>query len=258
MTDFGAKGLSWSKLKMDGRRPTFIGGGLGKFFSPEQQKQLIERFGAKDGDLLLLVADKEAAANKALAPLRCRVGRDLKLYDPGTFEFVWVVNFPLFDWNADEKRYDSMHHPFTAPVPEDLGKLDTDPLHIRSQAYDIVAQRQRDRRRQHSYPSPGGAAEDLRPAEHHAGAGRAAVRVLPEGARLRRPAARRHRPGPRPAHHAPDRTDNIRDVIAFPKTQRGQCLLTDAPSEVDQKQLDELNLRVQKHAQAIEDSAERA
>ena len=86
----------------------------------------------------MFVADAENAANKALAPLRCKLAKDLHLYDQSKFEFVWVVDFPLFDWNEDQKRYDSLHHPFTAPVPEDAGKLDTDPGNIISQAYDIV------------------------------------------------------------------------------------------------------------------------
>jgi aspartyl-tRNA synthetase len=251
VTDFGAKGLAWFKVKAENGATTLIGG-IGKFFTPELQKQLIDRFDAKDGDVLLFVADKEATVNKALAPLRCRIGRDLKLYDPKSFAFVWVVDFPLFEWNEDEKRFDSLHHPFTAPVPEDLPKLETDPGHIRSQAYDIVV---------NGSEIGGGSIRIHRPeiqqkvfdllnisrqqAEDRFGF---FLKALDYGA---------------PPHggiaFGLDRltmlltgTENIRDVIAFPKTQRGQCLMTDAPSEVDQKQLDELNLRTQKHLHAVE------
>jgi aspartyl-tRNA synthetase len=252
VTDLGAKGLTWFKVKMEGGKPTLIGG-IGKFFSPELQQQLVDRFEAKDGDLLLVVADKVATVNKALAPLRCRVGRDLKLYDAKAFAFLWVVDFPLFEWNAEEKRYDSVHHPFTAPAPEELDRLETDPLHIRSLAYDIVV---------NGSEIGGGSIRIHRPdvqqkvfdllnisrkqAEDRFGF---FLKALDYGA---------------PPHggiaFGLDRlimlltsTDNIRDVIAFPKTQRGQCLLTDAPSEVDQKQLDELNLHTQKHLHAVDD-----
>ena len=255
VADYGAKGLAWCKVKMAGETPTFIGG-IGKFFTPEQQEQLIDRFGAKDGDVLMFVADTESVVNKALAPLRCRLGQDLKLYDPNSFEFVWIVDFPLFEWNEQEKRYDSLHHPFTAPVPEDLGKLETDPARIRSQAYDIVV---------NGSEIGGGSIRIHRPevqqkvfdllnitrqqAEERFGF---FLKALDYGA---------------PPHggiaFGLDRlvmllagTENIRDVIAFPKTQRGQCLMTDAPSEVDQKQLDELNLRTQKHLRAVEPNPE--
>ncbi|MFA5423618.1 MAG: aspartate--tRNA ligase [Phycisphaerae bacterium] len=249
--DYGAKGLAWFKCKTENGKLT-LASSIAKFFSPEQQAQIIERFGAKDDDLLLFVADKKDIVNKALAPLRCRLGRELKLYDPKTFEFVWVTDFPLFEWNEDEKRYDSLHHPFTAPVPEDLLKLETDPANIRSQAYDIVV---------NGSEIGGGSIRIHQPkiqskvfsllnisdkqANDRFGF---FIKALEYGA---------------PPHGGIalglDRmimlltgTDNIRDVIPFPKTQKGQCLLTGAPSEVDQKQLDELNLRTQKHLHAVE------
>jgi aspartyl-tRNA synthetase len=254
--DYGAKGLAWMKLKKENGKLTTIGG-IGKFFSEDQLQQIIRRFEANDGDLLLFVADNQAAANKALAPLRCRIARDLNLYDRKSFAFVWVVDFPLFEWNEDEKRHDSLHHPFTAPVPEDLEKLDTDPANIRSQAYDIVV----------NGSEIGGGSIRI----HDPRIQRKVFKLLnisDEQAQQRFGFFLKALEYGAPPHGGIalglDRivmlltgTENIRDVIAFPKTQRGQCLLTDAPSEVDKKQLDELNLRTQKHLHAIEQKDDR-
>jgi aspartyl-tRNA synthetase len=249
--DYGAKGLAWSKVKAEDGKPSLLGG-FAKFFNPDLQQQLIERFEAKSNDLFLFVADSEEAANKALAPLRCKLARDLKLYDPDRFEFVWVVDFPLFEWNEDEKRYDSLHHPFTSPVEEDLDKLDTDPANICSQAYDIVV---------NGSEIGGGSVRIHDPKVQQKVFD--LLNISREQAQQRFGFFLKALEYGAPPHggiaFGLDRiimllagTDNIRDVIAFPKTQRGQCLLTDAPSEVDAKQLDELNLRMQRHSHIIE------
>jgi len=251
IADYGAKGLAWLKVTAKDGKLTCTSS-IAKFFSEEQINALIECFEAKENDLLLFVADTRKNANKALAPLRSRLGKELKLYDPKSFEFVWIVDFPLFEWNENEKRYDSLHHPFTAPVEEDIAKLDTDPANIRSQAYDIVVNGSEiggGSIRIHN-PKVQQKVFDLlniskKQAEERFGF---FLKALKYGA---------------PPHggiaFGLDRiimlltgTDNIRDVIAFPKTQKGQCLLTNAPSEVDIKQLEELNLRTQKHSHKIE------
>jgi aspartyl-tRNA synthetase len=253
--DYGAKGLAWSKVKAENGELSLLGG-FAKFFSPNLQQQLIERFKAKSNDLLLFVADSEEAANKALAPLRCKLARDLKLYDPARFEFVWIVDFPLFEWNEDEKRYDSLHHPFTSPVEEDLDKLDTDPANICSQAYDIVV---------NGSEIGGGSVRIHDPKVQQKVFD--LLNISREQAQQRFGFFLRALEYGAPPHggiaFGLDRiimlltgTDNIRDVIAFPKTQRGQCLLTDAPGEVDAKQLDEINLRMQRHSHIIEQKAD--
>ena len=179
-----------------------------------------------------------------------RLGGELGLIDEGRFEFVWIVDFPLFEWNADEKRYDSLHHPFTSPTEEDMAKLDTDPASVLSQAYDLVVNGSEVGGGSVRIHDPQAQAKvfDLLGISQQQAQDRFGffLKALEYGA---------------PPHggiaFGLDRlvmlltgTDNIRDVIAFPKTQRGQCLLTEAPSQVDQAQLNELNLRVQKHSHA--------
>ena len=253
--DFGAKGLAWFKLgKSENGQKLELKSSIAKFFTPEQQQEIISRFNAGADDLILLVADRTEIGNKALAPLRVKLGKDLGLVKPDDFRFVWVVDFPLFEWNEDEKRFDSLHHPFTSPVPEDLPKLDTDPGHIRSQAYDLVVNGSEiggGSIRIHD-PKIQAKVFDLLKISRQQAQDRFGffLRALEYGA---------------PPHggiaFGLDRlimlltaTDNIRDVIAFPKTQRGQCLLTNAPSEVDASQLEELNLRVQKHLHQLDES----
>jgi aspartyl-tRNA synthetase len=253
--DYGAKGLAWFKVgSEDGK--LVLTSSIAKFFSPEQIDQIIELFGAGDGDLILLVADDEKIVNKALAPLRCRLARELQLYDEGSFDFLWVVDFPLFEWNEGEKRFDSLHHPFTAPVPEDLEKLDSDPGNILSQAYDMVV---------NGSEIGGGSIRIHNPETQAKVFG--LLNISKEQAQDRFGFFLKALEYGAPPHgglaFGLDRmvmlltgTENIRDVIAFPKTQRGQCLLTDAPSQVDQKQWDELNLRTQRHSHVVEESPE--
>jgi aspartyl-tRNA synthetase len=253
VTDLGPKGLAWFKVAKSANGSGLeLASSIAKFFKPELQQQIIEKFDAKEGDLILAVADTEALANKALAPLRVKLGKELNLYEPNALAFVWVIDFPLFDWNADEKRWDSLHHPFTSPIPEDLPKLETDPGHIISQAYDIVVNGSEiggGSIRIHN-PEVQAKVFDLLNISKQQAEDRFGffLRALEYGA---------------PPHggiaFGLDRlvmiltgTDNIRDVMAFPKTQRGQCLMTGAPSTVDQKQLDELNLRVSKHLQQMD------
>ena len=253
IADFGAKGLAWFKIgTAEGGGGLELKSSIAKFFTAQQQQQILSRFDATADDLILMVADQVETANKALAPLRVRLGKELGLVREGDYRFTWVIDFPLFEWNEGDKRFDSLHHPFTSPVPEDLEKLDTDPGHIRSQAYDLVVNGSEiggGSVRIHN-PSTQAKVFDLLKITRQQAQDRFGffLKALEYGA---------------PPHggiaFGLDRlvmlltgTDNIRDVIAFPKTQRGQCLLTDAPSEVDASQLEELNLRVQKHLHQLE------
>ncbi|MBW8002501.1 MAG: aspartate--tRNA ligase [Planctomycetes bacterium] len=251
VADYGAKGLAWLKVKAEDGK-IILASSIAKFFKPEQLEEIAKRFDAKDGDLLLFVADIPSTVNKALAPLRCRLGRELNLYEEGVFEFVWVVDFPLFEWNENEKRYDSLHHPFTSPTIEDTEKLDTDPANINSQAYDLVV----------NGSEVGGGSIRI----HNSKIQRKVFKILnisDEQATQQFGFFLKALEYGAPPHggiaFGLDRlimlltgTENIRDVIAFPKTQRGQCLMSNAPSLVDPKQLEELNLRTQKHSHQIE------
>ncbi|MFZ9024667.1 MAG: amino acid--tRNA ligase-related protein, partial [Anaerohalosphaeraceae bacterium] len=252
VADYGAKGLAWMKVEKNEQGVVVPKSSITKFFTDEQLAQLVVRFGANEGDLMLFVADKLDVANKSLAPLRVRLGRELQLFDPKEFKFVWVVDFPLMEWNEDNKRFD---HPFTCPVEEDMDKLETDPGNIRSQAYDLVV----------NGSEVGGGSIRIHNPQMQAKIFEL-LNISKEQAEDRFGFFLKALEYGAPPHggiaFGLDRlvmlltnTENIREVIAFPKTQRGQCLMTEAPSEVDQGQLDELNLRVQKHLHQIEGDA---
>jgi aspartyl-tRNA synthetase len=245
---FGAKGMAWMKVKGTIESP------IAKFFSEETLKALVEKFEAEEGDLLLFVADKVKVANDCLSRLRNEVARRLGLIKEGVYKFEWITDFPLFEWNADEKRFEAMHHPFTSPMEVDIEKfMSIDPIDVgarralpllRAQAYDIVL---------NGYEIGGGSIRihkkevqdrmfqllNIGPEEAGEKFG-FLLEALEYGA---------------PPHGGIalglDRlvmimagASSIRDVIAFPKTQKAVCPLSNAPSTVDPKQLKELGIKL--------------
>jgi len=237
--EFGAKGLAWCKLEAGQ-----FTGGVAKFFTPDMQAALRTMFGATDGDLLFFVADKPATTNKALAALRSKLGKDLALYREGDMAWCWVTEFPLVEWNPDERRWDAMHHPFTSPMPDDMDQLDSDPGSVRARAYDLVC---------NGTEMGGGSIRIHQPDVQRRVFG--LLGVSPESAEARFGFFLNALKYGAPPHGGLalglDRVvmimaggQSLRDVIAFPKTQRGTCPLTDGPSDVEQKQLDELHIRV--------------
>jgi aspartyl-tRNA synthetase len=237
--NFGAKGLVWLKVE-----PDTLAGPTAKFFPPDVQADLRARFDAHPGDLILIVADSQAVTNQALSNLRIRLGQELKLYDPATFHYSWVVRFPLLAWDDEEKRYVAEHHPFTMPLPEDLHLLDTDPSKVRAQAYDLVI---------NGEEAAGGTIRV------HDSAIQAKIFGLlgltPEQAEEKfgflLGALRNGAPPHGGIAFGLDRLvmlytglTNIRDCIAFPKTARGADLMTGAPGTVDSRQLRDLHVKI--------------
>jgi len=239
VSEYGAKGLAWCKLDSGA-----FAGGVAKFLPPNLQQQLRDATGANDGDILFFAAGESDDVNKVLAPLRVRIAEDLGLFEVGTRAWCWVTEFPLVSYNTREKRWDSLHHPFTMPDVDEIEQLMNDPGSIKSLAYDIVCNgtemgggsiRIHDRRIQEKVfeilgigPQEadekfGFLLDALRfGAPPHGGLALGLDRIVMEMV------------------SAP----SLRDVIAFPKTQRGTCPLTGAPAEVDDKQLAELDLRI--------------
>jgi aspartyl-tRNA synthetase len=236
-SEFGAKGLAWIKIT-DGPWQSPIA----KFLKEHEQKAVETLFDAAPGDLILLVADKKGIVNQALSALRLNVAARLNLIEKDKFSFLWVTKFPLIEYNEDEKRYQAMHHPFTSPLNEDLDMLDSDPLKVRARAYDLVLNgveigggsiRIHDTMMQERIFNLLGISKEE--ADIKFG-------FLLEALKYGAPPHGGMAIGFDRLAAIMSGADSIREVIAFPKTSSASCLMTNAPSGVDEAQLKELGL----------------
>jgi len=234
----GAKGLVWIKVTAEG-----VNSPVAKFLSAAQDRLLSVTAGAA-GDLLLLVGDAAPVAATVLGRLRVDLARRFKLIPEDRDVFAWVIDFPLVEWNADETRWDAVHHPFTAPRDEDLPLLESDPGKARAKAYDLVLNGQE---------AAGGSIRIHQQAVQERIFG--LIGISKEEARARfgflLDALEFGAPPMGGIAFGLDRLaaslvgqESIREVIAFPKTQKGTCPLTDAPAPVDARQLRDLGIRV--------------
>ncbi|MGB3612943.1 MAG: amino acid--tRNA ligase-related protein, partial [Elainellaceae cyanobacterium] len=231
----GAKGLAFIRVRENGIDTI---GAIMDNLSEEQKQAILERTDAKPGHLLLFAASGTATANKTLDRLRQVVAKELNLIPPDAVNLLWVTEFPMFEWNADQKRYEALHHPFTAPYPEDKDDLTT----ARAQAYDIVL---------NGFEIGGGSLRIYQPdmqAQVFETIGMSKEEAHDKFGFLLE-AFQYGTPPHGGIAYGLDRLvmllageESIRDAIAFPKTQQARCLLTDAPSGVDDIQLKELHV----------------
>ncbi len=239
---YGLKGLAYLSVQEDGSYKS----SFAKFMTPEELKALADAMEAEPGDLLLFAADKDKLALETMGALRCELAKRLELIDKSKFEFLWVVEFPQFEWSEEEQRFTAMHHPFTMPMEEDLQYLDTDLGKVRAKAYDIVlngceigggsVRIHQDDVQEKMFECLGFTKEQAH--EQFSFLLDAFKYGVPPHAGLA---------------YGLDRLcmlmlglDSIRDVIAFPKVKDSSCLMTEAPSPVAQAQLDELGISIVK------------
>jgi len=236
---YGAKGLAWVKITEEGWQSP-----IAKFFTEDELAKMNKSLDAQIGDLLLFVADTYRIANESLGRLRNNLGHRLGLTDKDTFKFTWVTDFPLLEWDGETRRHVAVHHPFTAPLDEDIPLLDTDPGKARAKAYDMVL----------NGSEIGGGSIRI----HDQSVQSRMFRLLgieEEEAREKFGFLLDALEFGAPPHggiaFGLDRltmiltgAESIRDVIAFPKTQKATCLMSEAPNVVDEKQLRELSIRL--------------
>ena len=236
---YRAKGLAWVKVTVDG-----FSSGIVKFFTTEQLETAQERTGAEPGDIMFFVADRPKVVADALGNLRLHLGKKLDLIDRSRYNFLWIVDYPLFEWNEDENRYEPYHHLFTGATDETLPLLDTDPGKAQSQHYDLVC---------NGYEICSGSVRihrsDIQQKIFDI------LNITPEDVKNRfgyfidalaygTPPHAGIAPGLDRIVMLMRNEENIREVIAFPKSQQGLCPLTHAPSVVTEDQLEELSIRV--------------
>jgi len=238
--DYGAKGLAYIAIQEDGT----VKSSFAKFMQEEEMASLIEAMGAENGDLLLFAADKNKVVWDVLGSLRLELARQMELLDKSEYKFLWVTEFPLLEWNDEQERYTAMHHPFTMPMEEDLEFIDTDPGKVRAKAYDIVL---------NGNEIGGGSVRIFNQEVQNK-----MFEVLgftPEKAQEQfgflLDAFKYGVPPHAGLAYGLDRLvmlmakeDSIRDVIAFPKVKDASDLMTDAPTAVEEKQLEELGLAI--------------
>ncbi len=242
--NFAAKGLAWFKVDPDSK----LASGIAKNFSQSLLEELRTRMDGQPGDLLLFIADSWEVSCKALHGLRKRLGAELQLYDPKEMAFSWVVEFPMFHFNEEENRWDAMHHPFTAPLDQDLASLGSDPDKARAKAYDLIINGNEaggGTIRIHDSQTQRKVFQLLGLDEHTA---RDRFGFLLDALTYGAPPHGGIALGIDRIVMLFGRLENIRDCIAFPKTQRATDLMTEAPSGVDKLQLDELGIEVSKSA----------
>ena len=237
---YGVKGLAYLAVLPDGSYKS----SFAKFMTEEELKELVAAMAGEPGDLLLFAADKLKLVWSVLGALRVELARQLGMLDPNQYNFLWVTEFPQFEWSDEEERYVAMHHPFTMPMEEDLEILESDPGKVRAKAYDIVVNGMelgggsvrifQDDIQERMFQALGFTKEQAHEqfgflidafkygVPPHAGLAIGLERFVMLLAQ----------------------TDNIRDVIAFPKIKDASCLMSEAPGTVDAKQLEELHLQV--------------